>query len=155
MFVSPWSKRAVVVPTPAVPGFERVDSIKALGITISRRFSIAEHVDNLLAACAQTLFAMRTLKQLDLPLQRTLYIPSFVPLWSPADVRFACLVGLCQHSWQGTTGSFSPSVQSNWVSRTISSYTSQYLRWGRRQAVQEYLIQSSTSSVSSAASTER
>ncbi len=34
-------------------GFKRVDSIETLGVTISRRFSITEHVDNLLAACAQ------------------------------------------------------------------------------------------------------
>ena len=36
VFLSPWSKRAVVVPTPAVPRFDRVDSNKALGIAISR-----------------------------------------------------------------------------------------------------------------------
>jgi hypothetical protein len=67
VFVSPWSKRAVRIPDPALAGIERVDSIKALGVTISRRLSIAEHVDNLLAACSQTLFAMRTLKQHGLP----------------------------------------------------------------------------------------
>ena len=33
------------VPPPAVAGFERVESITALGVTISRRFSVAEHVD--------------------------------------------------------------------------------------------------------------
>jgi hypothetical protein len=60
--VSPWSKRAVKIPPPAVPGFERAESIKVLGVTISRRFSIIEHVDNLHVSCAQTLFAMRTLK---------------------------------------------------------------------------------------------
>jgi hypothetical protein len=67
VFVSPWSKRAVVIPSAAVPGFERVDSIKVLGVTVSRRLSITDHVDNLLAACAQTLFAMRTLKHHGLP----------------------------------------------------------------------------------------
>jgi hypothetical protein len=36
-------------------------------VTISRRFSVAEHADNLLAACAQTLFALRTLRQHGLP----------------------------------------------------------------------------------------
>lgn len=36
--------------TPVVSGFERFDPIRALCITVSRRFSIAEHVDNLLAA---------------------------------------------------------------------------------------------------------
>jgi hypothetical protein len=38
-----------------------VTSNKALGVTISRRFSVAEHVDNLLAAYAQTLLALRSL----------------------------------------------------------------------------------------------
>jgi hypothetical protein len=56
-----------MIPAPAVPGFERVDSIKALGVTISRRLSIAEHADNQLTACAQTLFAMRTLKHHGMP----------------------------------------------------------------------------------------
>jgi hypothetical protein len=62
-----------MIPAPAVPGFERVDSIKALCVTISRRFSIAEHVDNLLAACVQTLFAIRTLKHHGRPVN-ALYI---------------------------------------------------------------------------------
>jgi hypothetical protein len=64
------SRHALTVAPPAVEGFEgfeRVESIKALGVTISRRFSVAEHVDNLLAACAQTLFALRTLRQYGLP----------------------------------------------------------------------------------------
>ena len=56
----PRSRRALKVPPTAAAGFERVESIKMLGITISRRFSVAEHVDNLLATCAQTLFALRT-----------------------------------------------------------------------------------------------
>lgn len=30
-FVSPWSKRAVEIPPPAVPGVERAKSIKVLG----------------------------------------------------------------------------------------------------------------------------
>jgi hypothetical protein len=51
VFVPPRSKRALMtVPPPAVADFERVESIKALGVTISRRFSVAEHMDNLLAA---------------------------------------------------------------------------------------------------------
>ena len=52
-----------MIPPPAVPGFERVESIKVLGVTISRRFSVVQHVDALLAGCAQTLFALRTLRQ--------------------------------------------------------------------------------------------
>jgi hypothetical protein len=33
--------------------FFRVESIKVLGVKISHRFSVAEHVDNLLAACCK------------------------------------------------------------------------------------------------------
>jgi hypothetical protein len=43
------------------------DSIKALGVTISSRLAIAEHVEYLLAASAQTLFAMRALKHHSIP----------------------------------------------------------------------------------------
>jgi hypothetical protein len=67
VFVSPWSKREILIPSPPVPGFERVDFIRALGVTVSRRFSITQHVDKVLAACAQTLFALRTLKHHGLP----------------------------------------------------------------------------------------
>ena len=56
VFVGPRSKRAITIPPPAVPGFQRVDSIKTLGVTISRRFSVSDHIDQLLVACAQTLF---------------------------------------------------------------------------------------------------
>ena len=41
VFVSPWSKRAVIIPPPS---------------------AAVSHVDNLLESCAQTLFAMRTLR---------------------------------------------------------------------------------------------
>lgn len=67
VFVPPRSRRAIVIPPPAVPGFERVESIKVIGVTISRRFSVVQHVDALLAGCAQTLFALRTLRQHGMP----------------------------------------------------------------------------------------
>jgi hypothetical protein len=44
-----------------------VSTIKVLGVTVSPWFSVTDHVNNLLAACAQTMFAMRTLKQHGLP----------------------------------------------------------------------------------------
>ena len=83
----------MVVPTLAVPGFERVDSIKALGITFSQRLSLAKHVDNLLAACAQTLFAMSTLKQHGLP---TNALQIIFRANAVAKLTY-CFVGLCQH----------------------------------------------------------
>jgi len=56
-----------VIPPSAVPRFKRVESIKALGVTISKNFSIVQHVDALLTGCAQTLFALRTLRQHGMP----------------------------------------------------------------------------------------
>jgi len=38
-----------------------------MGVTISRKFSVSQHVDNLLAVCSQSLFALRTLRQHGLP----------------------------------------------------------------------------------------
>ena len=41
-FVSPWSKQAVKISPPAVPGFvhTETETIKVLGVTISRQLSI-------------------------------------------------------------------------------------------------------------------
>jgi len=41
--------------TASRTGFERVELMKALGVTISRKFSVVQHVDALLTGCAQTL----------------------------------------------------------------------------------------------------
>lgn len=67
VFVSPRTKRSIVIPKPAVPGFTRVDSVKILGVTINRKFSVTQHVENLLAASAQTHFALRTLRHHGMP----------------------------------------------------------------------------------------
>ena len=67
VFMPPRGRRNVEIPPPAVPGIARVESIKALGVTIGRNFSLSQHVDDLLAASARTMFALRTLKQHGLP----------------------------------------------------------------------------------------
>ena len=51
------------IPTSNISGFERAELIKVLGMTISRTFSVAKHVDELLTSCAQSLFALRTLRK--------------------------------------------------------------------------------------------
>jgi len=63
VFVPPRSR----IPPPAVPGFKRIETIKTLGVTISRKFSIVHHVDTLLTGFVQTLFALRTLRQPSMP----------------------------------------------------------------------------------------
>jgi len=52
----------------SVAGSSRVSASRIFeDITISRKFSTTDHIDKMLAACAQTLFAMRTLRQHGLP----------------------------------------------------------------------------------------
>jgi len=46
----------------------RVKEMKALGVTISKKFSVAQHVNHLLVSCAQSLFALRTLRDHGLPI---------------------------------------------------------------------------------------
>ena len=53
--------------TPAIPTIPRVEEIKALGVTVSRKFSVAQHVNNLLVSCAQSLFALSTIRHHGLP----------------------------------------------------------------------------------------
>ena len=65
--MSPRCRRAVVIPEPAVPAIPRVEEINALGVIISRKFSVAQHVNNLLVSCAQSLFALRSLRHHGLP----------------------------------------------------------------------------------------
>jgi len=67
IFVSQRCQHAVVIPPPAVPTIPRVKEIKALGVTISRKFSVAQHVNHLLVSFVQLLFALRTLRHHGLP----------------------------------------------------------------------------------------
>ena len=50
IFVNPrrWDK-ATVVPSSTVSGFTQVDEIKMLGVTFSRKFSVSNHINDLLS----------------------------------------------------------------------------------------------------------
>ena len=67
VFVRPRSKGSQSEPPSVISGLRRVESIKMLGVTISRKFSVSQHVDNLLSVCSQSLFALRILRQRGLP----------------------------------------------------------------------------------------
>jgi len=67
VFERPRSNQKQTIPPPAVPGICRVEHVKVLGVTISWKFSVSLHVDELLAKCSQSLFALRTLRQHGLP----------------------------------------------------------------------------------------
>jgi len=67
VFVRPRSKGSQSEPPSVISGLRRVESIKMLGVTISQKFSVSQHVDNLLTVCSQSVFALRTLRQHGLP----------------------------------------------------------------------------------------
>lgn len=55
------------VPQSTVLSFTRVEKIQVLRLTISRKFSVSQPVNDLLAGCSQSLFALRIFRQRGLP----------------------------------------------------------------------------------------
>ena len=51
----------------AVAGFNGVQHITALGVTLSRNFSMAKHIDTVMSSCARTLYGLRTLRAHGMP----------------------------------------------------------------------------------------
>jgi len=45
----------------------QVESIKMLGVTFARKFSVLQHANDILSHCSQSLFALQTLRQHGLP----------------------------------------------------------------------------------------
>ena len=52
--------RQQVDEPPPLTDITRVSSIKILGVTISNRLSLSQHVQNVVMSCAQTVHALRT-----------------------------------------------------------------------------------------------
>ena len=66
VFIAPRCRRELAIPPPSC-GFDRIEHIKALGVTFTRKLSVNPPIDELLSACAKTLFVLRTLRQHGLP----------------------------------------------------------------------------------------
>ena len=62
IFTKPGRGRELAKPFPPREEITRKESVEILGVTFSNRFSTREHVNVTLAACQQTLFALRTLR---------------------------------------------------------------------------------------------
>jgi len=62
VIIAPRSRWKILLPPPAVPGFERVESIKMLGVTVSNKLLFSDHVYDLLTRSSRTLFALKTLR---------------------------------------------------------------------------------------------
>ena len=61
IFVDKRRKTAVQHPLP-MPNITRVTSLKVLGVTLTNRLSVAEHVQTVISSCAQILYALRILR---------------------------------------------------------------------------------------------
>ena len=55
------SKRATN-PSPCLPGIQRVSSLKILGVTITDKLSVSDHVQDVVRKCAQSLHIIRVLR---------------------------------------------------------------------------------------------
>ena len=62
IFTRPGRGSGLAKPPPPPEGITRKESVEILGVTFSNNFSTREHVSTTLAACQQTLFALRTLR---------------------------------------------------------------------------------------------
>jgi len=49
-------------PQPLLSGITRVTTMKMLGVTISDKLSVSDHVQNIVGSCAQSVHAIRTLR---------------------------------------------------------------------------------------------
>ena len=47
---------------PPLPGIQRATSLKILGVTVTNKLSISDHVSNVIRVCAQSLHAIRVLR---------------------------------------------------------------------------------------------
>jgi len=54
--------RHVATPPPPLPDIVRVSSLHILGVTVSSRLPVADHVHSVIGSCAQTLHALRLLR---------------------------------------------------------------------------------------------
>jgi len=61
VFASRRTSRHVTPPLPPLPDIARVTLLKILGVTVSSCQSVADHVQNVISCCAQTLHALRLL----------------------------------------------------------------------------------------------
>jgi len=66
VFFDPRRKAVITEPT-YLDGINRVASLKVLGVTVSRKLSVSDHVGAVLQSCARALYAIRVLRSHGLP----------------------------------------------------------------------------------------
>ena len=50
-----------------VQGFERVQQISVLGVTLTYNLTMTTHIDNIITSCARVLYGLRTLRSHGMP----------------------------------------------------------------------------------------
>jgi hypothetical protein len=79
-------------PPPCLPGVTRVESINILGVLFKNDFKCTEQMDRLVARGAQTLYAIRTLRNHGLSGQR---------LWEVTQSTFLSRLTYASQAWYG------------------------------------------------------
>ena len=62
VFYNGWQNKGIASEASLIPGIDRVDSMKILGVTIEDNFSVSKHVSNVVTACMQSFFPIKILK---------------------------------------------------------------------------------------------
>ena len=122
-------------PPPCLPGVTRVESMNILGVIFQDDLKCTEQVDRLVARGAQTLYAIRTLRNHGLSGQRlwevtTVNIPESTYICLPSMVRHAW----CQ--WESQAGKHAPEGDQTRVSATEPQNICRNLRRGGSTTIQ-------------------
>ncbi len=60
-------QKSIISPSLIIPGTSRVSSIRVLGVTVSSDLGMEQHLDEVLATCASSTYALRVLRSHGLP----------------------------------------------------------------------------------------
>ena len=60
--IQPRFKKLQICQPPTIPDIQRVTPISILGVTISNRLSVSEHVQSVISKCAQSMHALKILR---------------------------------------------------------------------------------------------
>src|SRR6218665_4184849 len=60
-------QKSIISPPLIIPGASRVSSIRVLGVTVSSDLVMGQHLDEVLATCASSMYALRGLRSHGLP----------------------------------------------------------------------------------------
>jgi len=55
-------RKPQICQPPTIPDIQRVTSVSILGVTISNRLSVSEHVQSVISKCAQSMHALKILR---------------------------------------------------------------------------------------------